>query len=383
MLLYWWDKMKTKILITYLTYGNGHKSVANYIKEYLSEKNSDFEIKTIDLLDINQTKITKITQKIFDFLLLKIPFMWDFIYRICNTSIMTSLSGLIAKLYDSKNIRNTVQEFQPDIVISTHFFSSALIGNYIKAGITNASLVTVLTDYHVHAIWLGGYKHLRALTIANPTNYKHLRGLVNNIIYPIGIPIYPKESEKPILKQELFSNENPICVFFGGGGNGGVLSYPYIKEIIENKININIIYIAGKNIKNKEKVDELIVKNNVNNIITYGYVTNVPDYLKIADFVISKPGGIQSTEALYYRKPLFMINSGGGQESQNVKYFKENGYGTYIKSPRKLHKLLKQIENDPLLLDNYIKQMKKNPYKSAIQKLYYIILEIINKKERQ
>lgn len=383
MVLYWWDKMKTKILITYLTYGNGHRSVANYIKEYFSERNSDFDIKIVDILEKKKARITKISQKIFDFLLLKMPFMWNFIYRIANNNFMTNFSSVISKIYDSKELKDTVLDFQPDIIISTHFFSSALMGNYIKNGYTNASLITVLTDYHVHSIWLGGYKNERAITIANINNYKHLRGLDNNMIYPIGIPIYPKESETFSNKRELFSNDNPLCIFFGGGGNGGVLSYPYIKMIIEKKLNINFVYIAGKNIHNKEKVDELIAKNNITNIKTFGYVTNVPDYLKIADFVISKPGGIQSTEALFYRKPLFMINSGGGQESENVKYFVENGYGEYFKSPKKMVKFLKKIENEPDLLNVYIMKMNSNPYKSAMQKLYYIVLEIINKKERQ
>ena len=383
MVLYWWDKMKTKILITYLTYGNGHKSVANYIKEYFSEKNEDFDIKTIDILEKKKTKITKISQEIFDFLLLKMPFLWNFVYRIANNNFMTSFSSVIVKIFDSKELKDTILDFQPDVIISTHFFSSALMGNYVKNNLTRASLITVLTDYHVHSIWLGGYKNEHAITIANINNYKYLRGLNNNMIYPIGIPIYPKESEIVLNKREIFSNDNPLCIFFGGGGNGGFLSYPYIKMIIEKKLNINFIYIAGRNVHNKEKVDELIAKNSITNVKTFGYVTNVPDYLKISDFVISKPGGIQSTEALFYRKPLFMINSGGGQESENVKYFVENGYGKYFKRPKKMIKFLKEIENNPNLLENYIKKMNSNSYKSAMQKLYYIVLEILNEKERQ
>ena len=41
---------KKRVLITYATYGSGHKTVANYIYDYL-KKHSDYEIKIIDLMD--------------------------------------------------------------------------------------------------------------------------------------------------------------------------------------------------------------------------------------------------------------------------------------------------------------------------------------------
>ena len=41
---------KKKVLITYATYGSGHKSVASYIYDYFI-KHSDYEVKILDLLD--------------------------------------------------------------------------------------------------------------------------------------------------------------------------------------------------------------------------------------------------------------------------------------------------------------------------------------------
>lgn len=41
---------RKKVLVTYATYGSGHKTVANYIYEYL-KKYSNYEIKMIDLMD--------------------------------------------------------------------------------------------------------------------------------------------------------------------------------------------------------------------------------------------------------------------------------------------------------------------------------------------
>ena len=56
-------------------------------------------------------------------------------------------------------------------------------------------------------------------------------------------------------------------------------------------MNIDFIYIAGKNQDSKNKVDNWIKEYNVNNIKTLGYVNNVLELLQICDFVVSKPGG--------------------------------------------------------------------------------------------
>ena len=135
--------MKTRILITYLTYGNGHKSVANYIKNYLEKENKDLEIKCIDLLDIKGTKGVKRSQKVFDFLLLKVPFLWHTIYTIGNTRIITASIATVSKGYNSKNLYKEVKEFNPDIVISTHFLSSALMEQYIKKKSTMHCVIIV------------------------------------------------------------------------------------------------------------------------------------------------------------------------------------------------------------------------------------------------
>ena len=40
-----------KILITYASYGSGHKSVAEYVEDYFKEHSKNFEIKVIDVMD--------------------------------------------------------------------------------------------------------------------------------------------------------------------------------------------------------------------------------------------------------------------------------------------------------------------------------------------
>ena len=69
---------------------------------------------------------------------------------------------------------------------------------------------------------------------------------------------------------------------------------------MKSNLNIDFIYVAGKNQKAKAKVDKWIAAYGVKNIKTLGFVNNVPELLQICDFVVSKPGGAQTTESLYF-----------------------------------------------------------------------------------
>lgn len=205
------------------------------------------------------------------------------------------------------------------------------------------------------------------------------KGVEKSKIKPIGIPINPITStdfnvEKSI-KKYGFDGTRPICLFFGGGGNGGTLSLPYIRKIIKSDLDIDFIYVAGKNQKSKEKVDKWISEYGVKNIKTLGFVNNVPELLQICDFVVSKPGGAQSTESLYFKKPIIMINCSGGQEVANYKYFVKNGYGRRFRTSFMFNKFMKNISDNPVIIEEMKKNMSKNHNDKAMEKLYKIALQ--------
>ena len=74
--------MKKRILLTYATYGNGHRAIAEYIQSYFKAQDSELEILAIDLLKYSTPIIGRLSQKITDFFLLKFPTGWSIIYNL-------------------------------------------------------------------------------------------------------------------------------------------------------------------------------------------------------------------------------------------------------------------------------------------------------------
>ncbi len=374
--------MKKRILLTYAMYGNGHRAVAEYIESYFKAQDPELEILAIDLLKYSTPIIGSISQKVTDFFLLKFPTGWSFIYSLFDTKISSAIASKTSmSLFKNKRMKKIITDFNPDLTISTHFFGSSLIDYYNRKGITNSKLITVVTDYEAHSLWLRGYKREQAIVVGDKDEVSYLvkKGVEKNKIKPIGIPINPITSndfnvEKSI-KKYGFDGLRPICLFFGGGGNGGTLSLPYIRKIIKSDLNIDFIYVAGKNQKSKEKVDKWISDYGVKNIKTLGFVNNVPELLQMCDFVVSKPGGAQSTESLYFKKPIIMINCSGGQEVANYKYFVKNGYGRRFRTSYMFNKFMKNISDNPNIIEEMKKNMSKNHNDKAMEKLYKIALQ--------
>ena len=376
--------MKKRILLTYAMYGNGHRAVAEYIESYFKSQDPELEILAIDLLKYSTPILGKISQKVTDFFLLKFPVGWSFIYELFDTKVSSAIANKTSMgLFKNKKMKKVITDFNPDLTISTHFFGSSLIDFYNRKNITNSKLVTVVTDYEAHSLWLRGYKREQAIVVGDKdeVNYLVKKGVDRKKIKAIGIPINPITSTDfdvaSAIQKYGFSGEKPICLFFGGGGNGGTHSLPYIKSMIKRKMNLDIIYVAGKNQDAKNKVDKWVKQYKAKNVKTFGFVNNVPELLQICDFVISKPGGAQTTESLYFKKPVIMINCSGGQEVANYKYFVKNGYGKRFRTNFFFIRYIESLARNPELIEKMKKNMSKNNNHKAMEKLYTICKDIL------
>lgn len=376
--------MKKRILLTYAMYGNGHRAIAEYIESYFKSQDPDLEILSIDLLKYSTPILGRLSQKVTDFFLLKFPFGWSIIYSLFDTKLSATIANKTSmNLFKNKRMKKIITDFNPDMTISTHFFGSSLIDFYNRKGITHSKLITVVTDYEAHSLWLRGYKREQAIIVGDKDEVSYLvkKGVDRSKIKPIGIPINPITSvDFDILKATEkygFDGSRPICLFFGGGGNGGTLSLPYIRKIIKSNLNIDFIYVAGKNQNSKQKVDRWIEEYEAKNIKTLGFVNNVPELLQICDFVVSKPGGAQTTESLYFKKPIIMINCSGGQEIGNFRYFEKNGYGKRFRTSFMFFRYIKKISDNPSIIAEMKSNMNKNKNHEAMEKLYKLAMRYL------
>lgn len=371
--------MKKRILIPYATYGSGHKTIANYIKNYF-EENGEYECKTIDLINYSIPVLGSFSKKLSEFLMTSLPNIWSLIYFIFDNKLTAYISGKInLKLFDNKKLRKEISNFNPDITIATHFFGSDIINYYNKIGITNSKLVTIITDYKSHDFWLNVVKGTDAIVVSSLEEKIHLvkKGYKLKQIYTSGIPICMDTlddlEKNELLKKYKCDNKKVTILFFVGGGNGALNNLIYFKEMLKNNYNANIIFVAGRNKEAERKAKTYLKKYRNKNVKILGFVNNVNELYKISDIVITKPGGAQITECMLFNKPMILIKSNGGQEIYNRRYLTRNGYALWAKNKRTFDVALQNLIYNEKERDKIIKNINKINKKKSMEKLYKIV----------
>ena len=370
--------MKKKILITYASYGSGHKTVANYIYEYFKE-HGDYDVKIVDVMDY-ASLIGKINLKLFN-MIFKFQFSLPATigYELSDNKIVTAPYKIYTKACLNKQLQKDFLEYNPDLLIATHFFGGIMMGSINKKYHTKTKIITIITDYCSNCMWIQNHKYEDYIIVSNEIVKKEVLkfGVDEKKICPFGIPLSSKfkvtdDKEKIKLKYNI-KNNKPIILFFGGGSMGSNFTYNYLKALLKLKLDVNIIFVAGKNVELQNKVNDLVMKENTPNITVLGFTNDVSNLLNIATLVITKPGGLSVTEALEMKTPMILIPGNGGQENYNANYVTKNKFGLRVRTPFQLSRIMKKINNNPEIVQNMYNNLKNQEENKSIEKLFNLV----------
>ena len=107
----------------------------------------------------------------------------------------------------------------------------------------------------------------------------------------------------------------------------------------------------------KSEFEKIVEENNKQELVKVLAFTNkVPELMSISDLVISKPGGLTTSESLASNLPMIIINPIPGQEEENAEFLESKGTGIWLRKNDSSREVLKSIIDDSTKL----KEMKKN-----------------------
>lgn len=372
--------MKKKILVVYARYGSGHKTIAEYVANYIKEHNN-YEVLTLDITDYGNF-LGKISIKVMDWVLNKhAEFLFNLGYELMDHKVSTlGHNKFTKKSYDNKELRKIICDFNPDITISSHFYGSNLITYYNDLKLINSKLYTIITDYRTHEFWTKNHKKETGYIVGNEMVKEELvnRGVDAKKVYPFGLPLNINQlnnldSEKDILKRYKLKGDKKIYLFFGGSTAGSMYYFDYFKTIAKMNIDADILFICGKNEKLRARCEEYVKNKKIKNIQVFGFSTDIFNLMKISDLVISKPGGATVTECLEMKVPMVLVPGIGGQEKYNAKFMSKKKYGIKIRGLYSFRKCIKKLENNPAIIYRMKDRMLKIDNNKSVEKINNLI----------
>lgn len=353
-----------KVLIFYAAYGGGHLSAAKSIKQYIDENYNDVETEMIDCVKYINKAFDKVTTGAYKHMAKKAPWAWKKMYYGSQKGLMGKISSSSNKLM-AKKIRKLFNEQQPDIVISTHPFSSQMTSYLKSKGKINPILATVLTDFAPHKQWLIGDKYVDLFFVSNEkmkqsmiTDYR----IDEEKIHVTGIPIsnrfLQEYSKEEVFKMFELNPNKKTVLFFGGGefGLGKSQTVEILESLAKSKEDVQVIAISGRNEKMMEKFEEIVKKYNKNDSIkVLSFTDKVPELMSISNLVITKPGGLTTSESLVSKLPIIVINPIPGQEEENAEFLENHGCAIWLRKHDNPDEILSKILED----DVKLKQMRE------------------------
>lgn len=376
--------MKKKILVMYARYGSGHKAIATYVANYIKEHNDNVELMLLDMTEY-ANGIGKFSVKIMDFVSKYRPEkIFDTCYEILDHKLSSIGHNKFAqKCYDNDNLRTVISKFNPDVTVSSHFYCSSIIIYYKDLGLINSKLLTIITDYRTHEWWTRNYKKEDGFIVGNELVKKEIisRGIDGKKVYAFGLPLNINEINKldnkdVILKRYKLKGNRKIYLFFGGSTAGSMYYYDYFKAIAKLNINVDIVFVSGKNTKLKNKCEEYVKEKNIQNIRVLGFTNDVFNLMKISDLVISKPGGATVTECLEMHRPMLLVPGVGGQEKYNAKFIARKKYGIRVKNLWAFKVWIKKFEENPELITKMYNKMKNNKENKSVEKINDLVMNL-------
>lgn len=341
--------MSKRILILHTSVGLGHKSIAENIG--LALEQAGFVVKLADIGKVQKGKFEKVVVATHQFINRRLPFVWGFVYRWGHYVILPFRTTIAS--FNYKGTKILVDEFQPDLIITTQTTASAVVAYLKKKGLYKNLFAIAFSDYHLHPYWLYNQADFYLANTEAQKQEMISRNIGADKIFFCGIILKPQISvDKKNVKEKFGIGETEFVVLVGTGSLGIGFNNEDLRELTKLQ-NAKIIFACGKNQKLLEKVKSL----KYNNVIPLSFYQPMDELYAIADIFIGKPGGLSTAESLRWNLPLLVSFTLPGQEEKNFNYLlekklilpKANNLLSQSSEELRTHSFKKSLENNPEL----------------------------------
>lgn len=306
-----------KILIMTGKFGMGHWSAANSLKDAMLRAVPGLEVSVVDLFDWAAPDCADAIYKGFNLLVNHGSGLYNIYYKATSLAHSGGGDGNLCTLALLDTVEKLIEAERPDGILATHPLCAQLISYYKKERDSALPLVTCITDMSVHPEWINPRTDCYMVGSAEVRDGLIERGVREDRILVTGIPVRP-EFKLPPLRVEHEAKE----LLLMGGGLGLLPKGRKFYDGLNALPGVHTTIITGNN----RKLYERLV-GRWEHITVLGYTDQVRDHMLRADLMLSKPGGITLSEAIYTGLPILMPKPFLQQERNNAAFAVRRGIG--------------------------------------------------------
>ena len=365
-----------KIVLMYISKVSGHRQATVAISKSLKKLLPDSDILSINGFGYNYPVLENVVNAAYMGVIRHTPKVWDYLYD--NPRVVKRSANLRKFLNKSshKKLDKLFKEFQSDTVICSQAFPCSMVADYkITKGI-KMTVIGVLTDWAPHSYWINEGVDYYVVPSEDTKERFIKKGVPASKIRVLGIPIRYKFAErldKRKVKEELGLDPFVPTVLIMGGGQGMGPMKEAVKSLMALPMALQFIVVAGANRKLFKWLAKA-AKSSPKKLVYYDYANNVDELMEAATIIVTKPGGMTTSECLAKGVPMVIINPLPGQEVRNTDFLLEKGIAARVHDIRDLAEEVEILLKSPQRLQSMSRAAYENSRPQAADDIAKLVL---------
>ena len=321
-----------KVLILSCNTGQGHNTAGRAVMEELVRRGAECEMR--DALAFSSKLTSRVVSGAYVRMATDAPKVFGTIYRageaISNPHLKSPVYA--ANMTYTRKLGRYIRENQFDAVITSHVFPAQALTHLSRHEHIDAKTYFISTDYTCHPFteeiepdrYFIGHSDLIGEYVS--------RGVPRGKLCPTGIPVsmrFAEHASKEEAREKLGISADAKVVLIMTGSMGFGVTAPVVDTILKDGGSRYLVYVmTGRNEEMKREIDAIHARDA--RAVAVPFTTEVPLYMSAADVLMTKPGGLTTTEAAALRIPLVLSAPIPGCETANAAFFEEKGMAVCV-----------------------------------------------------
>lgn len=318
----------TKLLFVSASAGNGHTRAAEALR--LHSLAADVTATHIDILQFVSPLLRTVYTTVYAALVKHAPALWRYVYQSTHHANVSGPGHALRRWAERTNSARFVREIEriaPDAIVCTHFLAAGLLSQLSANGRLPCPVWVQVTDFDLHRIWV--HEHMAGYFVPNEEVAFRLRahGIPAARIHLTGIPIMPAFSawsDRQECARELGVLPFRMTVLLMGGGPGFGTVACIAERLLGAHPDLQLIALAGRDKATLAALRKLAARY-PGRLSPQPHTDKIERLMACADIVVTKPGGLTTSESLALGLPMIVIAPIPGQEEHNANFLLERG----------------------------------------------------------
>lgn len=323
-----------KLLVLSCSTGEGHNSAARAVIEAARQRGIHCVLE--DPVSFGGQRVKRAVANVYNNMIKDRPRMFGAVYRVGELFDRTGIASPVyfANAAYEKKLHEYLLAEGFDAVLCTHLYGMEAMAAVRRRDGYAIPCYGVLTDYT--CIPFFGEPEMDRYFIAHEELHQELveKGVPGERIEATGIPVSPRFGERVGRRQARESLGLPqasrvYLVMTGGvgcGDAGSLCAHLLAREAGD----FQIVVLTGRNEEMRKELTEHF-REMTQHLTLVPFTREVDRYMEAADVLLSKPGGLSSTEAAVCGVPLVHVAAIPGCETKNAAFFAAHGMALWAK----------------------------------------------------